>query len=203
MPFNRLFRCALIPFFALTAAVCAAPLPTNMDLVTETVERAVERALTEMDAPEQLSASTLLIQSQTKHAANWLLEHVLVEQLLSRGFVVTLDSTSVQPDGMRLAFRILDLGVHGQAGLLGGSIERQSRVVLAFNLSQDDILRWQGEFPAQQTDRDPKRRLDQLEHPTYSFAKTEIESQSWGKFVEPVIVSTVLGGLIYLFFSNR
>ena len=45
--------------------------------------------------------------------------------------------------------------------------------------------------------------LDILQHDKFTFAKTELEEQTWGKFVEPVIVSTVLGGLIYLFFSNR
>jgi len=201
--FNRLFRCALIFFSALTTVVGAAPLPTNMDLITATVERAVERALAEMNVPEPLSAGTLLVHSQTKDPANWLLDHVLVERLLNRGFAVTLDSTTVQPGAMRLAFRILDLGVHGHAGLLGGSIKRQSRVSLAFSLSQGDTLRWQEEFSEQQTDHVPKSRLDLLENASYSFAKTDIESKSWGKFVEPAIVSTVLGGLIYLFFSNR
>jgi hypothetical protein len=42
-----------------------------------------------------------------------------------------------------------------------------------------------------------------LQDTTYDFAKVEVQRQSWGKFVEPVIVSAVLGGLIHLFFSNR
>jgi len=201
--FNRLSRCILIFFLALTTTASAAPLPTNMDLLTATVEQAVERALAEMDTPEPMGTGILLVQSQTKHAANWLLDHVLIENLLDRGFAVTLDSTTAQAADTRLAFRILDLGVHGRAGLLGSSIERQSRVSLAFSLSQDGILHWQEEFSVQQTDRVPKNRLDLLENASYSFAKTDIESKSWGKFVEPAIISTVLGGLIYLFFSNR
>ena len=75
-----------------------------------------------------------------------------------------------------------------------------------FDLSsdeEDDIVHWQDEITRVRQDQIPKKHLDILQHDKFKFAKTELEEQTWGKFVEPVIVSTVLGGLIYLFFSNR
>ncbi|MEC7973604.1 MAG: hypothetical protein VX987_12995, partial [Pseudomonadota bacterium] len=62
---------------------------------------------------------------------------------------------------------------------------------------------WQDEITRLRADRIPKKQLEILQHSTYKFAQTDVEEQSWSKFVEPIVVSTVLGGLIYLFFSNR
>ena len=78
-------------------------------------------------------------------------------------------------------------------------------VTLALRLSdeRDDVVHWQDEITRTQRDRIPKKQLAMLQHDQFKFAKTELEEQTWSKFVEPVIVSTVLGGLIYLFFSNR
>ena len=37
----------------------------------------------------------------------------------------------------------------------------------------------------------------------YSFTKPERETKKWGRIVEPVVVSGIIVGLIYLFFSNQ
>jgi hypothetical protein len=68
---------------------------------------------------------------------------------------------------------------------------------------RDDTVYWQDEITRTRQDQIPKKQLAVLQHDQFKFAQTELEEQTWGKFVEPVIVSTVLGGLIYLFFSNR
>jgi hypothetical protein len=106
---------------------------------------------------------------------------------------------------MRLSYRLLDLGVTGQSGLRGSEVDRQGRVTLALRLSDErsDAVHWQDEITRTRRDRVPKSQIEVLQHDKFKFAKTELEEQTWGKFVEPVIVSTVLGGLIYLFFSNR
>ena len=46
---------------------------------------------------------------------------------------------------------------------------------------------------------DQRRRLgaDETAH------GSEVEQRSWGKIAEPAIVSSVLGMLVYFFFSNR
>ena len=48
-----------------------------------------------------------------------------------------------------------------------------------------------------------KGQIDVLQHSRFSFAKTDVEQRTWGKYVEPMIITTVLGSLVYLFFSNR
>ena len=187
-----------------TASV-AVPFPTNMDLLVETMAGAVDESLARIEMPDDAATAPLLVVAQSKHDANWMVEHLLANRLLTRGFSVTLDSTATQSASMRLSYRVLDLGVSAYSGLRGSNVSRQGRVTLALRLSdeRDDVVHWQDEITRMQRDRIPKNQLEILQHDQFKFAKTELEEQTWSKFVEPVIVSTVLGGVIYLFFSNR
>ena len=192
----------------------AAPAPaatvftsiTNMDLVVSTVEQAVDQALGALEAQTVAHDQLLLVTPQGKHPASWLVDHLLAEQLLARGFAVTLDSAGAPAGVARLSYRILDLGVTGHAHFWDGQFQRESRVSMVLQLSggaKGAQLDWQGEVSQRQTDQVPKSRLPVIQDTAYDFAKVEVQRQSWGKFVEPVIVSAVLGGLIHLFFSNR
>lgn len=203
MYIKHILRYALIFLLCLTTAVSAAPAPTNMDMVVNVLEAAVDDALGEMKPPS--GTVPLFIASQKKHAADWLVEHILTQRLLARGFAVTLDSTAAVPDGPRLSYRVLDLGVSAGAGLLSRKIKRRTWTNLALQLSEgkDQLLLWRHEVGKVENDRVAKSRMDLLQNDKYKFALTEVEERTWSKFVEPVILSTVLGGLIYLFFSNR
>jgi predicted kinase len=195
----------LVALMVCATASAAVPFPTNMDLLVETVASAVDESLARIEMPDDAATAPLLVVAQSKHDANWMVEHLLANRLLTRGFSVTLDSTAAQPTSMRLSYRVLDLGVSAHSGLRGSKVSRQGRVTLALRLSdeRDDVVHWQDEITRTQRDQIPKKQLAILQHDQFKFAKTELEEQTWSKFVEPVIVSTVLGGLIYLFFSNR
>ncbi len=195
----------LVALMVCATASAAIPFPTNMDLLVETVASAVDESLARIEMPDDAATAPLLVVAQSKHDANWMVEHLLANRLLTRGFSVTLDSTAAQPTSMRLSYRVLDLGVSAHSGLRGSEVSRQGRVTLALRLSdeRDDVVHWQDEITRTQRDQIPKKQLAILQHDQFKFAKTELEEQTWSKFVEPVIVSTVLGGLIYLFFSNR
>ena len=186
-------------------ALNATPFPTNMDLLVETVSSAVDAGMAEMNFPEDAALAPMLVVAQAKHDANWMVDHLLANRLLERGFAVTLDSTMAQTSNIRLSYRVLDLGVTGKSGLRGSSVNRQGRVTLALRLSDedDDTIYWQDEITRVRRDQIPKNKIEILQHDDFKFAQTELEEQTWSKFIEPMIVSTVLGGLIYLFFSNR
>ena len=185
----------------------AEPVATNMDLLVETATAAVDEVIHKLDAGEVgLTADDpILIEAKSTHDANWLVEHLLVEEMLGRGFEVSLDSSSVEGVDARLSYRIIDLGIMGWSGLMGDSIKRECRVTVNLRVSRfvDGKVLWQHEVSRRVSDQIPKRRLDVLQNSRYEFANTELEEQSWGKFVEPAIVSTLLGTLVYLFFSNR
>jgi hypothetical protein len=176
---------------------------SNMDLLVEAVEETVERALANVYLPADQVDAPLLLTAQTNHNGNWLVEHVLAERLLERGFRVGLDSAKASSDAGRLSYRVLDFRVTGQGRLFRRAIVRKATASVAFRLTRNDMLAWQNEFTASVSDRIPRSRVDLLESRDHSFASTDLRTQSLGQFVEPMIVSTVLGGLTYMFFSNR
>ena len=71
-------------------------------------------------------------------------------------------------------------------GLRGSKVSRQGRVTLALRLSdeRDDVVHWQDEITRTQRDQIPKKQLAILQHDQFKFAKTELEEQTWSKFVE-------------------
>ena len=196
----------MIQFLVSPCAVFSAvQYPSNTDLLVEMIEVAIGEALDEMTVPDEVESPVIFIAKEGKHDANWLVEHVLAERLLNRGFAVALDSTLYDESRFRLSFRILDMGIIARSGLRGKYAERQSRITLILKLNDEvsHTVLWQDEITRVSSDRVPKKNLDLLQHSDHKFAKTELEEQSWNKFVEPMVVSTVLGGLMYLFFSNR
>lgn len=182
-------------------AVGAEPLATHLDQLVIVAQEAVDQALGQ--APAQLAPGEgpVLLVADTPNSANWVVEHVLTERLLARGLPVTTDTTL--GNGPRLAYRVLELRLTGQSRLVGSLIDRQARLSLALRLSHGDSLQWQDETAAVRRDRVPRASLELLSNSVYPFTKLELEERSFGRFIEPVIVSTVLGGLIYLFFANR
>ena len=209
MRLSCIFPCTIVVLLSASTAFYATPLPTNMDLVVDTIEAVVEQALSTMDVPADRLEGTgpLMIENQSSHDANWVVDHILAERLLARGFKVALDTLAQRPGSARLTYRILDLGITGQSGLLSKKVQRQSRATLSLRLShgggEAETLDWQSEETVMRSDSIPKDKVEFLQIDAYDFAKTDLEEQTWGKFVEPVIVTTVLGGLVYLFFSNR
>ena len=205
--FYRLFGSLVTGILSLavcfSVSVDAQRLPPNLDLLVETLEDAVDQVLAEVSFPIAGPEAPLIVKPQGKHAANWVVDHLLAERLLAKGIAVSLDTTAIQSSDLTLTYRILDLKVTGQTGLWGRRIDRRSRVLVSFNLTQDEVMGWQQEFAASKRDWVPKKRADLLENERYSFAKTELTTQSWGQFFEPIIISGVLGGLLYMFFSNR
>lgn len=177
---------------------------SNLDLVTQTARQAVHLALTDLQLPEVVSQALsdgagVAVLSAESHPANWLFEHLLMEDLLARGLGVTVDKTAAT----QLSWRVVDLGISGQSGLLGGTVTRRSRVVVRLELKHAGELVWSGDGHAEKQDKIPKGELDALQHSRFGFAKTDLEQRTWGRYVEPLIISTVLGSLVYLFFSNR
>jgi hypothetical protein len=102
-----------------------------------------------------------------------------------------------------MSWRVVDLGITGQTGLLGGTVTRRCRVVVRLELHNAGELVWSADGHAERQDRVPKGQIEALQHSRFGFAKTDLKERTWGKFVEPVILTTVLGSLVYLFFSNR
>ena len=198
----------------LAGALLAAPglqaapatyIPTNIDLTVQAAEETVAECLAGLDTLHSEAAWELpiLVTAQSEHDANWVVEHCLAGGLLERNFTVAVDTSAAAPEYPRLDYRIVELHLSGWSGLSGSEVWRRCRMILALRLVSAGELVWQHEATSEIRDSIPKNRLEVLENETYDFADLELEERSWGRFVEPAIVSSVLGTLVYLFFSNR
>jgi hypothetical protein len=92
-----------------------------------------------------------------------------------------------------------------RAHLVGGKRVRRDAVVrvLATLTDVTGEVVWTGE--AERTHRDEFDRGDtgRVEAGSYSFLRPELPSGGLGQYAEPVFVTGVIVGLIYLFFSNQ
>ena len=183
----------------------ATYIPTNIDLAVQAADEAVAECLSGLDSLHSETDWELpvLVTAQSEHDANWVVEHCLTGELLERNFTVAVDTSAAAPESPRLSYRIVDLSLSGWSGLRGGEVWRRCRITLGLRLVSGGELVWQHEATSQIRDSIPKNRLEVLENATYDFADLELEERNWGRFVEPAIVSSVLGTLVYLFFSNR
>jgi len=197
-----------------------------LSVLEEAVREAVCCAL---EDSFELSSSTVLLSAEGTHEANWLVQDVLLEELTQRGVHVRWAASDsvrqgdwVSPSGdsvltvssdspvVALSYRIRYVGVeyigHHRKRFLGEKWEdRLARAELALQLvdrSDGRVMAFQ-EVKGQVQDQFPQYLLEYVESSPYGFARSTLNTQSWTRFLEPVIVSAVVGGLIYLFYSSR
>lgn len=204
----------LVVFGLLAAREAAAQqrTPTNLDVFTETVQEAARVATDRLGAEGGVADSSLVIRSAAAHKGGWLVEDVLTDDLVGRGFRVRVGENPVGSDSasLELSYRVLDMGVayprqgrsHGMGRLW---VQRDVSVRLSFQLTDlaTNHVRWIQEAEASRTGRFPHRLLSVVESKEYPFTHAAFEKKSWTRYLEPVIVSGVVGGLVYLFYANR
>ena len=183
----------------------ATYIPTNIDLTIQATEESVAECLAGLDTlhSEVDWELPVLVTALSEHDANWVVEHCLAGGLLKRNFTVAVDTLAAAPESPRLDYRVVDLHLSGWSGLSGSEVWRRCRMTLGLRLVSAGELVWQHEATSEIRDSIPKNRMEVLENEIYDFADLELEERSWARFVEPAIVSSVLGTLVYLFFSNR
>jgi hypothetical protein len=90
--------------------------------------------------------------------------------------------------------------------LVGGKrIKRRADVRVHATLSdaQSGEVLWVGEAARESSDEFDMDDAPRVEQGLYQFARPVLPGSGWGKLVEPVFVTGIIVGLIYLFFSNQ
>ena len=87
----------------------------------------------------------------------------------------------------------------------GKRVERHAAVRMMTTLTDpaDGRVVWVGEAARESNDEIDYGKAMQIEQGSYAFNKPIVPSAGWGKYVEPVFVTGIIVGLIYLFFSNQ
>ena len=188
--------------------VQAARPSTNMEVLEEAARQAIREGLLEVGTGE-VDGRSLMLSAAHEHEGNWFVEHLLLDELTGLGFRVRVDSTDAVTPIAQLSFQIVALQVNylGQhrRGLFGDRIvKRSAQAELSLEFVDDSgrIVSLK-QSKGQHGDRFPADRLSMVEHPSYDFARDKLDGKSWTRFLEPVTVSTVVGMLIWILYSNR
>ena len=104
-----------------------------------------------------------------------------------------------------IAFQVAYPDVY-RSHLVGGKKVRRTASVRVFATLTDAAsgrVLWTGEAERSRADEFDKDDAARIEYGTYAFVRPAEPSGGWGKYVEPVFVTGIVVGLIYLFFSNQ
>jgi len=115
------------------------------------------------------------------------------------------------PVDAELRLRVVDLGLkytgtHRTRPFFGQKkVERYATANLQAELRDPtgDLVQWTGNGDAARIDEVPKDALPILEGQHYPFTPPALPPHSAGKIIEPIVVTAVIVGLVFLFVSNR
>jgi hypothetical protein len=94
-----------------------------------------------------------------------------------------------------------------RAFLVGGKrVDRRAAVRIITTITDPadgGRVVWVGEAARDHEDEVDYGDATRMEQGTYSFIKPVVPSAGWGRYAEPVFVTGIIVGLVYLFFSNQ
>ncbi len=182
----------------------ASDVPTNMALMRRVLATTVEKALETW--PAGVGTVAVVIPSQT-HALGWLGEVVLTEHLIARGVAIH------GGDGKKDSIRELECNL-GQAqvayesysggwSLGDGSVERSAEASLTLTLNaKSGAAEWIEDTHSRAADVIPASTVPDVAGDPVVHLAPVLPTTNWAPYIEPVIVSGTVGGLIYLFFTR-
>lgn len=183
------------------------PAPTNLDLMTKLGSQVIEDIFAKFNSDVKGVRVQLYPEGNTEEYE--FLEDVFTQLLEERG-VETVHG--VRPDGDSLytidykipVFRLSYPKVYRSYLIGGKKVKREANLRMRARLvsANGDVL-WIGESSAKYSDQFSHGDLTRVQEGSYEFVKPEMPSSGWGKVVEPVLVSAIIVGMVYLFFSNQ
>ena len=163
------------------------------------LREAVIDALGEMKFPP--SGDTVEVEPEGEDEGNWFVEAVLEEFLTGKGYRVAADTSFRGPV---LSFRVLRLKIScRKVGLLGRYVEREAEVELSLRWTEEGRVLSLGNFEGRYSDRFPTSLLPELAHNRTPPFEADVMGRDWSRLAEPFVVSAVVGGLLYIFYSAR
>ncbi|MGD8395761.1 MAG: hypothetical protein PVF43_09830 [Candidatus Eiseniibacteriota bacterium] len=177
----------------------------NYDQVRDVARRAVRDLLTEFPVP--VPGTPIELRFANPHETSWMVKELVGEALAERGARVIADSL---PGAVELELNVVELGLRytgARRSFLFGPkrIERLAVATLAGSVLDpgDGTLAWRGEGRARAIDEVPAGKLSILEGQSYPFTRPVLPPSNIGHVLEPIIVSGIVVGLVFLFVSNR
>ncbi len=194
---------------------------TNVGLAEEAIRGAVGDALQTYPRGEGVVRVGPLVAADV----NPLVEAILVEEMAARGIPLVVASgvdsvassgaawfaaSEPVPSEARLQFRVTDFSfrytdVYRKMVLGPRRIRRLAKVDLHMRLTLpgSSLIVWSENVTHSAADVVPFSKADILETKAYAFAKPERGQSTMARLYEPLIVGGIVGGLVFLFYSNQ
>jgi hypothetical protein len=172
--------------------------PANLDLARQAARVAAGRVVGDIPS----GSRTLVLVTESPRPLDWAVEEALMGALDRAGFKVFRTA----PGGDSSAFlrcRTVDVGLTYQDK--AGGVERTARVRIAYHLTQGDAGRVlvSGDGLGTAQDVVTASALPGLEGPELVPVWLKAREGLGSRLVEPVLISVVVAGLIYLFYSSK
>jgi len=202
--FNLLLLSSILSSSAILAQEKVIPL-SNENFLRKTINDVLQYCLTEAPFDSQL----VWIEEEEGNPSAWIVKEEVVSFLQKRGPVGIIKKEEIGKSFLTLSFRVIKLNLEypeiKRKNLFGKSrVRREAQVALSFNLRDSEgKVMWSKRGEKESSDLLKKEEIFSLNNKQYSFLSPEIPEGSWGKFIEPAVVTVVAGALVYLFFANR
>jgi hypothetical protein len=101
-------------------------------------------------------------------------------------------------------FRLSYVNVYRSYLIGGKKVRREANIRMSAKLlaGSGDVSRFD-DVSASESDQFSYGDLRRIQEGNYQFVQPEMPGSGWSKIVEPVFVSAIIVGMIYLFFSNQ
>ena len=193
--------------FSVTDARAEDPAPTNLDLMTQLGKQVAEEIIGKIDPDIRGVKLEVVPAGNTEEYL--VLDDIFTSLLEGKGIDTVRRSSASTESHYALelkvpVFRLTYPKVY-RSYLIGGKmVKRDANIRVKAQLISDtgDVV-WIGESSAQKADQFSHGDLARIQEGSYAFVKPEMPGSGWGKVVEPVLVSAIIVGMVYLFFSNQ
>lgn len=208
--------CAVLLWMAAAAGPVAADEPTvsNVDLMNKLTSESVDEILTRV--PDNFHSRDVVLVPYALDERYEFIDNVFTRILTAKGFRVRAGvagnaaSKARTDSGFVLEYQATDFNLAYpkiyRSYLIGGRrVQRSADVRLIAKVVDpaDDSVVWMGEAGRSSRDQFSYGELPTVEAGVFAFTKPPRKTTNWGKIAEPVVVSGIIVGLIYLFFSNQ
>lgn len=190
------------------------PVMSNLQLMTD-MSHAAAVDIVDRVAPQLLGRSVRLKPFGTGEEYQ-LITNVMTAVLTERGIVTFPASAPGRPsppeanDALVVEYQALEFSLDYakvyRSHLIGGKkVKREGAVRILTTVLDGDggSVLWVGDAGRDHADQFSYGDVDRIEQGTFAFTQPPIPGSGWGKVVEPVFVTGIVVGLIYLFFSNQ
>ena len=187
--------------------------PTNLDLMTDLTAQVVNELVERFS--RELGGRGVRLQPYANNEQYQLMTNVFTAALTERGFA-TFQPGSVPSDSAAARYHFvlkyeatsfnLTYPKVYRSHLIGGKrVRRRADVSLLATLVSDasGSVVAVGDANREHEDQFDYSDIDRVEEGTAGFTRPPVPSSGWGKYAEPLLVTGIVVGLIYLFFSNQ